>query len=421
MLLCCDSVTLALQTHSGSAHAEHVERTCIQTAYLFRKLKVHMQAGSVSKIHSFPAEVLGHVFVLGCPALEAHLNIRRGRGPAGYQVRRYQALVGSVCSRWRQISHETPSLWAAMLVNWQNVLVSDVRKAAIHDSMLELSIKRSGALDIDVAIICPLFESVLTSKSSNLFIKALPRIRRLSVQCQVYPESAINRSHTLFPIQNAPRLQVLELMDIHSIKNTSLFAKNPNVSLRDFRLIGCGESLKLSNIPCNNVRTFVAVISTASAVQSFMKRCRNLHSARLLDVSDAENGLEIPSSLREFDFRYSMWSGTHAPMAILQNLAHVSIHISTWTSGPDDAFPVDNHHSASLPLPSLLSLSFCAGSAWAAHIVRTLERAPNLVALELNQCLIDPIYDCMDQLAIKIPSDRTMHLETCDCFESQMT
>lgn len=44
-------------------------------------------------------------------------------------------------------------------------------------------------------------------------------------------------------------------MDVASVTNTSLFANNHSVALRDLRLVSCGTQLDLSTVPSDHVRT----------------------------------------------------------------------------------------------------------------------------------------------------------------------
>ena len=101
-----------------------------------------MSLTSATGIHRLPTEIIGHIFVIGCPTPNHELPVVDVR-PLQHQV-----LVGSVCQLWRDIAHRWPALWTSVVVRYPR----SRKDVAFREEMISLVLRRSGTLELDLSI-----------------------------------------------------------------------------------------------------------------------------------------------------------------------------------------------------------------------------------------------------------------------------
>lgn len=259
--------------------------------------------------------------------------------------------------------------------------------------MLELLIKRSGATELDVVVLFPILPKAFTPKASSLVLGMLPRTRRLVLDMPAAANYKFLDTIPIFPIRNAPYLQELQLVDLAGVYSP-LFAMSSNAPLRTLDLRCSEPRIDVAAVPSQHIRILRFVNTPFYAgIKELIERCPKLHTVTLgtIDHISSREPIPWPISLNVLEIHCGR-AGIGAAissLALCTNLTHFTLRSGSYYMGfPRGSVPAP----PSLPLlPSLLSVAVCLGPDWAPHIHRLLRRAPNLVALEMNVALIEPV------------------------------
>lgn len=403
---------------------------------------------SLRTLEDMPVEIISQVFILGLPSYSGTRANLLG-------IRQHQILLGSVCARWRDISHATPALWATHLMigqfNKDNVEAIDgedpsitaLAKQEFAEKMLSLCVDRSGSTVLSVsAIYRPLILSLsgtqrdpewgaseLSTKSMSLLGGILPRIHDLYMDLP-RPSPVIN---TFFPIINAPRLRRFHFR--HHEVDSPLFTEESTVPLEELgldlffplRITLPSHLVKhlrhLDLVSGVGVRPHIFEPHTAqpsisgshdsmvTTAEAALSEYQQLEHVRLSGAHQTFLEIHWPSSVKTLHIRVEMFEPAGFHPTISANLVHLSIVFDGFQGNPLDE---PAQWSSKLGLPALVSLRTLSlrQGIWANHGTNIdtknwlLLRAPNLQVLETDESFAKHIVDsCADLEFTFAPSE----------------
>ncbi|KAJ7117473.1 hypothetical protein C8R44DRAFT_854355 [Mycena epipterygia] len=170
--------------------------------------------GTLSPLRRMPTELLSSIFDLTCPS-------EPREDPAPW-------IVGQVCRHWRAIISSQPSLWASIVLDFDE---RAVRRTAT-EYRLEIHLQRSGNLPLDIMFSCCDTYSGYTDQELgllNILAKHCARWRKISISgpFSLYSELACIRGHL-------PFLQDLTIISTpigDAERSTDVFELAPNLQL----------------------------------------------------------------------------------------------------------------------------------------------------------------------------------------------
>lgn len=389
-----------------------------------------------------PSEIISQAFVLALPSSSgSRANL--------LNIRQYQVLLGSICARWRKVSHEVPVLWATHLILGQfteeiveaiddeHPSIIALKKQEFAEEMLSRCVDRSGSGDLTVSVHYrpskPTLSGTqqdpgrrateLSAKSMSLLVEMLPRIHDLYMDLPS-PSPFIN---TFFPIIDAPRLRRFRFRQLGPAElASSLFTDQSSVPLEELGMDIFG--LRRITLPYHlvphlrrlNVATVLGVppiifkphiaqpsvstnrapmITTAEAALSEYVQLEHVHLSKVDQMF-----LEIlwPSSVKTLHIGVGMFEPANFHPTISATLVHLSLEVNNFRGRPLDE---PSRWSTAMDLPvltSLRTLSVRQGR-WVDHGKNIdiqnwlLRRAPNLRVLDTYESFAKHIVDqCAD-------------------------
>lgn len=320
-------------------------------------------------IDRLPVETLSHIFIEG-------LSPSDGPWFDGFcDPSQYRNLLGSICHRWRNISHSTPELWTNIMV----ICPPDASSAVLRARRERLAqvLARSGRLVLDVSF--HHYGSPAHAPALGMFLEHIHRIR--SFYISFYDNSFWGAFLPLPPISGVKKLTLskdLECSYPDHIKITS-----DNTTLHELVLDGdpnymtsiSVKSLKSLTLNCDNAFWLFSVAD-------LIRRHPELESLEIYSpwIYGLENRSLTSTSLTLLSITCSRPSFTPI-FPSLTGLKHLYLKFPS----QDTPQIIDD---ASASLPSLKSLA--VGGVIGTHMLSLLlSSAPNLLALELRSSVFE--------------------------------
>ncbi|KAJ7677920.1 hypothetical protein DFH06DRAFT_1291302 [Mycena polygramma] len=194
--------------------------------------------------------------------------------------------LSKVCSVWRAIIMQTPSLWAAIEINLNEWLLPSVERRARH--LLAVAVERTAAYPLQVKVTAtsdPYFGDpgmVLLGQCSQRWQTAYLLVNSAAFR-------AISFTKEAFPL--------LETLDIHGqfLSRVNIFEVAPRLRHVTLRAYGATEP---PSLPWEQLTTFNYESNGSPGLRSFMgliHRCTSLTAVRLLvNVSRLDPPLALP-------------------------------------------------------------------------------------------------------------------------------
>ena len=318
-----------------------------------------MSLTSTPGIHRLPTEIIGHIFVIGCPTPNHELPVVDVR-PFQHQV-----LVGSVCQLWRDIAHRWPALWTSAVVRYPR----SRKDVAFREEMISLVLRRSGTLELDLSINLDVIPQSEIRESIHPFydhiVPHLQRVHTLHLQCARNP-------FDLMSFSNVPELPKLRHFYIEGPFPSVELALPSCIKNSPLETFHCPAPCTLSIVPTSQLRRIC--ISRPRAEQEhtrFINKCNGLRALTLLGQWSDDANI---SSATLTHFNLYVVTLPAAILVDMPNLLHLHLHIHilrpSGTSWP--------------PLPSLRSLSIPTSADSQPLLAEISRVAPQLVALRIN-------------------------------------
>jgi hypothetical protein len=330
---------------------------------------VRYQANLASAIHRLPNEVIARILVIGCP-LPYHKGSDVDASPLKYQV-----LVTSVCTLWRQIAHHSLSLWTSVVVRPPR----SKKSLRLHQNLLSAALARSGTLELDISINVP-DRSWDALAYYDVLAPHLSRAHTLDVDIW-------NRHANLIPVSSIPSLNKLRRFYAkgsicHIPVMFPLTAQHP--PLETFYYDMPDSLLCMSSVPTAELRVFsFRCLGSDIEPNELVKLVENCKLQTLeIDVWNWEPE-EILSSptLAHLDISICTFarSSTSCVIGQLPNLRHLRLTVANVRNGGNEVmWP---------PLPCLKSLNLAIddmSGQCGPYFKNVLQGAPQLVALQVN-------------------------------------
>lgn len=333
-----------------------------------------------------PFEIVSRILLLGMPDLNVDTHM---------EVRRHQVLVGSICSGWRQVCHQTQLLWTSLSFVYEQPTDGPYR--LVGNDILEEVIVRSGSRELDVVVFDHRYGRQTNasdpmlyaySRAHALLVSVLPRTRTLCVSgTRMRVMSPVCTS--MFPIQDARCLRELRLDHLSPQGSPLLLFASEEVAPRLEMVESFGSPrMRLPPGCVEQLRVYAGDGYNGLGKAANVKNLVRLETLTLWG-GESEQPTEWPSSLRILDVGTDGIGSTPGVFALSTNIVHVTFRMAYWpfSDAPDSSWP---------EMPALRSLSVSMVGKWATYISDVFKRAPNLVALEANAQLamqLIPLFD----------------------------
>ena len=229
-------------------------------------------------IHRLPHEMLSEIFVLVLPAT---LETGASRGFA--VLWKAQVVVGSVCTRWRQVSQATPRFWRSCVV----VGAKRTKIREFHEEMLRRACQRSGNVDLHtiISLNTPPRASLTTSL---IALAALLLLRTTQLNIRILPGGDPSVANALFPLPYTPRLASYNLQDTRRVTGPissypSIFHQShPRPLLTTLTIHARYHNVDLEEVEKSCLQTLRWIrFENSHRLLNFVANCPRLHKARL--------------------------------------------------------------------------------------------------------------------------------------------
>lgn len=266
----------------------------------------------ISPLRRIPPEILQMIFVW-CLPTNRNAVMHASEAPV---------LLGRVCSRWRQISLNTPEVWATLHIVPPNVNFSKLTSSAARfqrkRDLIEMWLKRSGACPLDISFVWFAGDSEDEIKLCGSLLEALvpmcSRWRVLDFQAPL----KMFKPFVGLTVQDVPLLEGMSLMDnrtpldadtVDCWPNSLEFVESAS-KLRTFTLTFFSGGIRLPSIPWyqltilyleSNISFFfcdsaemLSTLAQCTSLQSCTLKFPLSHTASLPSYEKLDSPINLP-------------------------------------------------------------------------------------------------------------------------------